>query len=134
MLALLAAIVPIVASIYAGLSFMAEVADQARIVRAYERVEAWYRPRYSALMAEARDPERHGGADLIMRRTNELNARRGMLLGYNGINPSTNTCGHLNRLMTPAAAPRGEVRRQWAILFGAIAGVILLALDALTEL
>lgn len=131
MLAFLAAAVPIVASIYAGLSFMAEVLEQARAARAYERVEAWFRPRSDALSAESSNPERFGGGDAILRRRNELNARRALLLGYNGINPSTNTYGHLNRLMTPVAAPRGEVRRQWAILLGAIAGVILLALDAL---
>lgn len=126
MLAFLAAVVPIVASIYAAGSLLGEQVQRADEARAYARVDGWYRAERRALEA------RRESLDVLVfnRLSNDLNERRGLLLQANGINPATGTYGHMDRIMAPTAFPPTEVRRQWALLLGSIIGVILLAADA----
>lgn len=126
MLAFFAAVVPIVASIYAAGSLLAEQAQQAHDARSYARVDEFIKERRRALEAERPTLDVH----VFNRLSTQLNERRALLLRYNGINPATGTYGHMNRIMAPAAFPSTEVRRQWALLLGSVIGVVLLAIDA----
>lgn len=127
MLAFFAAVVPIVASLYAGVSFLVDLERQRHVVRVYERIDAWYKPQREALGELLMKHDRRLGADRLI---NELNARKAMLLEANGVDPALGTMGHMNTLAAPAAVPVTELRRQWVLLIGSVVGVILLALDA----
>lgn len=124
MLAVLAAVVPIVTSIYAAGSVLVEHAARGHEARVYARVDRWYRDSCAAL-----DHERLG-VEVFNRLSTQLNERRGMLLAANGLDPTTGTYTHMDRLVVPEARPPAELRRQWALLFGSVVGIVLLALDA----
>jgi hypothetical protein len=127
MLAYLAAIVPIIASIYAAGSLLVEQTRRSHEARAYARIDAFIKARRAEL-----EDERQGLHVLeFNRRSMQLNERRGILLEASGIDPTTGTHGHVNRILAPTAFPGSEVRRQWVLLLGSIAGVSLLALDAM---
>lgn len=127
MLALLAAVVPIVASIYAAGSLLVEHAQRSHEARCYDRVDARIRDQQRALEAERPTLDVH----VFNRRSNEILERRKLLLEVNGLNPSTGTWGAMRRVGAPEGFSAAEVRRQWALLLGSIAGVVLLALDAM---
>jgi hypothetical protein len=124
MLALFAALVPIVASIYAAGSVLVEHATRSHETRVYARIDRWYRAARGEL-----DHEKLGNAE-FNRRSTQLNDRRGMLLAANGLDPTTGTYTHMDRLVVPKALPPAELRRQWALLLGSVVGIALLALDA----
>jgi len=126
MLALLAAIVPIIASIYAAGSLLIEHAQRSQDARSYDRVDNLVKAQRRALEAERPSLD----VDEFNRRSTQLNDRRALLLKANGINPATGTYGHMNRIMAPTAFSTAELRRQWALLLGSVIGVVLLAIDA----
>lgn len=124
MLAFLAAAVPIAASLYAGVSFLAELEHQRFVVRVFDRIDAWYTPRRESLGELLNDPEHTARAGRLI---TELNARKAMLLEYNGVDPTLGTYTYMDSLARPAGVSLSELRRQWALLIGSAVGVVLLA-------
>lgn len=130
MLATLAAVVPIVASVCACVSFLVELERQRFVVRVFDRVDAWYRPQREALGELLHQPGQLHRADRLI---TQLNDRKAMILEYNGVDPKLGTRAYMNTLARPTAASVTELRRQWALLIGSVAGVSLLALDAMSR-
>lgn len=125
MLAYLAAIVPIVASLYVCLSALGEYARQDHAARVFARLERWQSAEVGKLYdAGLSDQE-------ITVRRSRIGDRRRMLLELNGVDPDAGTVAIFNRMADPRPAPRSDVRRQWVLLIGSTAGVILLAVDAI---
>lgn len=125
MLAYLAAIVPIVASLYVCLSALSEYARRDHDARAFARLEQWQTAEVSKLW-DAGLPDEE-----IAARRNRIGERKRMLLEYNGVDPDVGTRSMFSRMADPTPAPREDVRRQWVLLLGSAAGVVLLALDSL---
>lgn len=125
MLAYLAAIVPIVASLYVCLSALGEYARQDHAARVFERLEEWKSSETGKLYDAGLSDEE------IVARQHRISERRRMLLEYNGVDPDAGAAGMFNRMADPRPAPRADVRRQWVLLIGSAAGVVLLALDAI---
>lgn len=130
MLAYLAAIAPIVASVYACVSFIAELEQQRHVVRVFDRIDAWYRPQREALGELLTQPGELRRAERLI---SELNDRKAMILGYNGVDAKLGTRAYMNTMARPTAVSLSELRRQWALLVGSVAGVFLLALDAMSR-
>lgn len=122
MLTILAAVIPIVASLYVASSMLLEYAHRDHTARVFARV--------SAREAAERELVPVGHPD-FNRLTAEIIARRMMLLEANGVDPKTGTWDAWDETSKPQPMPRIELRRQWALLFGSAAGVVLLAMDLL---
>jgi hypothetical protein len=127
MLAYLAAIVPIVASIYAAGSLLVEHAQRSHDARSYDRIDALIRAQQRALEAERPTLEVH----VFNRRSVQILERRALLLRLSGLDAATGTWGAVRRIGAPEGFSTTEVRRQWALLLGSIAGIALLAFDAM---
>ena len=124
MLAVLAAIVPILASLYAAGSLLVEYASRNHAARVAERVWARYN--------EERAQLRHiSGTHEKRRAGEEILARRKLLLEANGLDPWTGATRDLNETLRPKPMPAVELRRQWVLLLGSAVGVVLLAVDML---
>lgn len=127
MLAYIAAIVPIVASLYVCLSALTEYARQDHAARVYTRVDRWQSAETGKILdADLSDEE-------IAALQNRLNERRAMLLAHNGVDPTRGTWDMFDRMSDPAPARRVDVRRQWVLLWGSAIGVLALAVDALSR-
>lgn len=119
MLAFLAAVVPILASIYAGGSYLLEATRLSHDARVYVRVKAWYDTQHAQLDGQPDAPDKAAA----------LKERRDKMLTLSGVDPSYGTLGRAGKLTEPIPPRRVDLRRQWALLLGAIVGVILLAVD-----
>lgn len=119
MLSFWAAVVPILASLYAGGSFLIEAARLGHEVRVFRRIDAWYRAEHAAL-----DGRVHAS-----RLASELLARRNLLLECNGVDPTYGTYTRAEMLTGPLPMRPLELRRQWVLLGGAVVGVVLLGMD-----
>jgi hypothetical protein len=108
-LAVLAAVVPICGSLYAGASFLAHQAELAHEARVRQRLKPLIEAQPSASRA---DFER-------------------MMLAYNGITRPGTTWDEwdLSNKMSGHRVPARELRRQWVLLLTSAAGLVLLALD-----
>ncbi|MFJ2502563.1 hypothetical protein [Microbacterium sp. NPDC087592] len=124
MLALMAAIVPIVASAYVSGSFLVDYMRQNHAARVFERVTAWESSRRGALYEMNVSDERR------TRLGHELTARKRLLLELNGVDPDLGTRTFFSRMADPTPASGIEQRRQWILLLSSAAGVVLLGLDA----
>ncbi|MGW9345572.1 hypothetical protein ACWGR3_28885 [Streptomyces albidoflavus] len=123
MLAILAAVVPITASLYVAGSMLAEYAERDHTARVAARVWA----RYNSERAQLEDlPPRE-----LAPRNKAITERRMRLLELNGVDPWVGTLRRMGGDAQPQPMPRVEIRRQWVLLLGSAAGVVLLALDAL---
>lgn len=129
MLALLAAVVPIIGSLYAGLSFLLEQNhlrwEHRTRMRINELVES--RSEGAAARADARNLRTKGAETEI----GEMERLRKLLERANGL-PDTDTSFRavdLRFSLSGTAASPGEVRRQATLLLTAAVGVVLLALD-----
>ncbi len=127
MLAFFAALVPIVASLYVGVSFLAQYSRQAHDFRVYTRVDVWHDEQSSTL-----DTAQLGTAERERQR-NALRDRRALLLRANEVDPAIGTLAHFGRMATPTGPAAVDVRRQWALLAGSSIGVVLLAIDQLNQ-
>lgn len=128
MLAFLAAVAPLVASLYVVASVLAEHSRATHTARVVARVEGLLAARRDAL-----DISELGGAEYDRRKA-VVNGQREMLLRANGVDPTFGTHTAVRRLIMPRPVSAIEIRRQWALLVGAAAGVVLLALDAIRTL
>ncbi|MAM53578.1 MAG: hypothetical protein CMH35_01790 [Microbacterium sp.] len=125
-LAILAAVVPILASCYVAGSVLAEHAHQSHVARVYERVWGWYQAERERL-----DREVSVHDSRFQRLSKELTARRMMLLEMNGVDPWTGTAKALGESGFPKPPPAAERRRQWVLLWGSLVGVFFLAMSLL---
>jgi len=122
MLAVLAAIVPIVASLYVAGSMLSEYAHRDYINRVVERISL----RESAERKQIPFPE---FSREHVRKSQEIHERRRMLLRANGIDPDSLGRAKLDSQVMPPIPSRVERRRQWVLLLGSAIGVVLLAID-----
>lgn len=124
-LAIAAAVVPIIASLYVAGSMLAEYRRRAHDARVWARVSAREAAEREAL------PDRHDPH--WSRLSKEITARRMMLLEANGVDRWLGTMKAYNDANRPQAPATRELRRQWALLWGSAAGVLLLALDVAVQ-
>lgn len=128
MLAFFAALFPIVASLYVGVTFLVQYSRQAHDFRVYTRVDVWHDEQSNML-----DTAQLGTAERERQR-NALRDRRALLLSANEVDPAIGTLAHFGRMATPTGPAAVDVRRQWALLAGSSIGVVLLAIDQLNQL
>lgn len=124
MLAILAALVPVLASLYVAGCTMRDHFAQAHKARAAERVWA----QFNAARAEIADSDPKLGE-----KVSALTDTRMKLLEANGVDPMVGTVKALNASVMPASPPLVELRRQWILLLASVASLILLAVDALSN-
>jgi hypothetical protein len=122
MLAVLAAVIPIGASLYVAISVLVEFAARAHTSRVFARV--WDRHNEERARLSQSDPA-------FNRKAQEIKSRRMMLLEANGLDPMLGTIAEFNKSAVPQPPPTLELRRQWVLIIGSVIGVVLLALDAL---
>ena len=125
-LAILAAIVPILASTYVAGSVLLEHARAAHVARVYPRVWGRYNAELADLKAEMSMHDPRWNA-----RSQALTARRMRLLEANGIDPYVGTMKAMSDSAVPQAPSAIDQRRQWVLLFGSLVGVFFLALSLL---
>ncbi|MFJ4225897.1 hypothetical protein [Microbacterium sp. NPDC089695] len=125
MLVYVAAVAPIVASLYVCFSALTEYARQDHTARVYRRLEQWQHAETGKLYEGDLSNEE------IAKQQNGLNERRAMLLEQSGIDPDLGTWNMFDRSFDPEPVRRVDVRRQWVLLWGSVIGVLALALDAL---
>lgn len=127
MIAFFAALIPIVGSLYAAGTFLAEQARLAHERRVRERIAPRVRAEHARQLERAKAKEI--GFDEIGLVPNELERR---LLSLNGIEHRRPTFGDVDISVTMSAPllPASERRRQWVLLISATAGAVLLAVDA----
>lgn len=121
-LAFLAAIIPIVASLYATGSLLLEHARAAHDARAYARI--------SQRFGDEMDKLNGLDSQTYIRGAEDARDRRNKLMEANGLDPRIGTAAHFNASQSPTAPNRLELRRQWALLIGSVVGIVLLAVDA----
>tara|TARA_B100000519_G_scaffold161361_2_gene143672 strand:- start:25048 stop:25449 length:402 start_codon:yes stop_codon:yes gene_type:complete len=126
MLAVLAAVVPILASTYVAGSVLLEHARAAHVARVYPRVWGRYNAELADLKAEMSMHDPRWNA-----RSQALTARRMRLLEANGIDPYVGTMKAMSDSAVPQAPSAIDQRRQWVLLFGSLVGVFFLALSLL---
>lgn len=122
MLAFMAAVVPIVASLYATGSLILEHSRAAHTARSYARISERYGDEMEKLNGLS-TLDYNQGAE-------EARSRRIKLMEANGLDPSIGTASHFNASQSPSAPKDVELRRQWALLLGSVVGIVLLAVDA----
>lgn len=131
MFAFLAAVVPILGSLYVGTSFLIEQQRLAHELRVRVRILPLVDERHRLNMDRARRDTSLGASD-----TDELLAERAafqrMMLQANGITGRGKTLGDfdLEHAMSRPVLPAVERRRQWVLLLSSALGLALLALDA----
>lgn len=127
MLTLLAALIPIAASLYVAASTLAEQSRLASERRIRTRVAAIVRAQADAVRARAR-PAADGTPDyMVAMKENQAFTER--MLWHNGIAISGPTVGghDINVSMSGPELSQHQQRGQWILIVSAIAGVILLA-------
>lgn len=120
----LAALVPIITSIYAACSFIHEQVELEHEERVRYRVEGHVSARAETLDAEGVPSYSDEGQQ-------HLRAFRDRMLGYNGIETRVVTFRDFNILtsMSGNRVSTRELTRQWLLIIGSIAGVVFLSLD-----
>lgn len=128
-LALLAALVPIAGSLYAGGSFLAGMFAVDHELRVRERIGPLVNERYESTLATAGRYMSVGVA--IEAAMAERKRFERLLLDVNGIcvPQPTYRDQYISQTMSAPLVPRAERRRQTVLLVTAVIGVILLALD-----
>lgn len=134
-LAFLAALVPIIGSLYAGGSFLAEHVRVGRERRIRQHVQRLVDERMPAAeeRAEAWLKQNPGGRSYGP--YPELQEYERMLLAAHGIEDKNPTLGDVDVSLAMSSwgtSPR-ELRRQTVLLITATAGVVLLAMDAMAN-
>lgn len=120
MLAFFGALIPVLASLYVGIGTLVDLSSQSHRARAARRVWAQYEAGVAAV--EDGDPR-------VQEKYKELTERRMHLLEANGLDPWLGTVKALNESVMPAAPSMKEFHRQWVLIFGAVAGVILVGIE-----
>lgn len=129
MLAFLAAVVPIVGSLYVGCSFLVQQHALVHEQRVRVRIKPMVEARYERDRARAAARSGLLPYDDLM----EDRARfERLLLEANGIYSTGMTWDDfdLHHSMSGTVLPRAERRRQWVLLASSAVGLVLLALDA----
>jgi hypothetical protein len=130
-LAVLAAVVPICGSLYAGASFLAQQAELAHEMRVRRRIRPLVQKRHDDALSRMQGVSPSDPAwKRIQQQPYDFERR---LLEYNGIRHSRPTLGDfdLATTMSGPVVPPEELKRQWVLLLTAAAGLVLLALDLL---
>lgn len=132
MLAFLAAVVPIIGSLYVGCSFLAQQHALVHEQKVRIRIRALVENRYNSELARS---NARPGPLMYDDALAERNRFERMLLAANGVTGEGNTWNDvdLQNAMSGTVLPPAERRRQWVLLSTSAAGLILLALDALTR-
>lgn len=127
MLTLLAALIPIAASLYVAVSTLAEQSRLASERRIRIRVAAIVRAQADAVTARARDAT--DGTPYYVVAMNENHAFAERMLSYNGIATGPTVGEHdINISMSGPEMSLHQRRGQWILILSAVAGVVLLAL------
>lgn len=120
MLAILAALVPVLASLWVAGGTLVDHARQAHEARVAARVWGQYTRDVEAIA---------DGTPNLGDRMRELTERRMRLLEASGLDPWVGTVRNLNESVMPKPPSVKELRRQWVLIIGAIAGVVLVAMQ-----
>lgn len=132
MLAFLAAVIPIIGSLYAGGSFLVGMVRVDHEMRVRSRiapiVDGYYERTRDRWKAAAIDGRMDWDA-LVAERVRFEH----MLLDANGVTTKhpTNRDVYTAQMMSAPLVPRAERRRQAVLLISAVIGVVLLALDTI---
>lgn len=130
MLAFLAAVIPIVGSLYVAGSYLAEQVRLRHELRVRYRVAEVANDHYERVLREQAEGLRDSDISLPGR---ELDRVTRMLLEANGLGESrpTYTDASVRLAMSGSVQSRTEVRRQWALLASSAVGLVLLAIDVM---
>lgn len=120
MLAFLGALVPVLASLWVGAGTLRDLSKQSHNARVAERLWAQYNLDRGAI--EDTDPK-------LGEKNKVLTDRRMWLLEANGVDPMIGTIKALNKSVMPAPPSPKEFHRQWILIFGAVIGVVLVAVQ-----
>lgn len=120
MLAFLGALIPVLASLYVGIGTLVDLSTQSHKSRAARRVWAQYEKDCAAVQ---------DGDPRVEEKLREYSERRMRLLEANGLDPMIGTINALTESQMPAAPSMKEFHRQWVLIFGAVAGVILVGIE-----
>ena len=120
MLAFLGALIPVLASLYVGIGTLIDLSTQSHKARAARRVWAQYEKECAAVQ---------DGDPRVEEKFREYGERRMRLLEVNGLDPMIGTINALSESQMPAAPSKKEFHRQWVLIFGAVAGVILVGIE-----
>lgn len=129
MLSLLAAVIPVLGSLYVAGSVLVEHAGLAHERRVRERVQALVESHAAGIEARAKPKD---GAPAYMVAMEERNEFERRMLAHNGIVRPRPTFGEfdIRIAMSRDVLSSLERRRQWVLILSAVAGVVLLAIDA----
>lgn len=131
MLTFLAAVIPIVGSLYAAVSYLVEQQHRAHERRVRERVArlvyAHYEQFRDEMMAAAK-PRGPVDWDAIKAEKNRFETK---LLAANGFKSGRITLGEddLRRTMSGPLVPAVERRRQWVLLLSSATGLVLICVE-----
>lgn len=130
-LAFLAALLPILASLYAGASFLREQYLLRWERRTRNRIKRLGRERLAG--AEARASVRSKRLGVHVSEYDEVAAFETLMLAAHGLSRPTVTHSDvdLTHSMSATAASPGEIRRQAVLLLGATLGLSILGIDSI---
>lgn len=129
MLSLLAAVIPVLGSLYVAGSVLVEHAGLAHERRVRERVQALVESHAAGIEARAKPKD---GAPAYMVAMDERGKFEERMLAHNGIVRPRPTIGEfdLKISMSGDLLSSLERRRQWVLILSAVTGVVLIAIDA----
>ena len=133
MLAFLAAVIPIVGSLYVGCSFLMQQNALVHERKVRVRIGPPVKARYERDRARNASSAVPLPVDSMMRERARFER---LLLEANGVYGRGMTWDDfdLHHAMSGTVLPRAERRRQWVLLVSSAAGLILISLDATTKL
>lgn len=129
MLSLLAAVIPVLGSLYVAGSVLVEHSRLAHEQRVRERVQALVESHAAGIEARAKPKD---GAPAYMVAMEEQGKFEERMLAHNGIIRPRPTFGEfdIKIAMSGEVLSSRERRRQWVLILSAVVGVVLLGIDA----